>query len=185
MSRNYKFRNPKGLYFISTAVVNWIEVFAKEIYKNVLIESLTYCQKEKGMEIIAWCIMTNHIHIVFRSNGERNPEMIIGDFKRYTSKKIVKSIIENEMEDRKNFLLNQFMQEGAKSSNVKNYQFWQHDSQPIELWSNYVISQKVNYIHQNPVKAGFVSKAEEYKYCSALDYAGGNGLIPNIIIVSL
>jgi len=57
MSRNYKFHDPKGLYFVSFAVVEWFDVFTMNEYKNILLDSLQYCQKEKGMEIFAWYIM--------------------------------------------------------------------------------------------------------------------------------
>ena len=89
MSRNYKFHNPKGLYFVSFAVVQWLDVFTRNEYKEILLESLAFCQKEKEMEIFAWCIMTNHVHLIFRSTGNQNPELLLGDFKRFTSKKIV------------------------------------------------------------------------------------------------
>ncbi len=82
MSRNYKFRNPAGVYFISFAVVEWLDVFVRNEYKNIIIDSLHYCQKEKGMEIFAWCIMTSHMHLIFRCSGEQKPEMVIGDFKK-------------------------------------------------------------------------------------------------------
>ncbi len=94
MSRNYKSHNPEGLYFVSFAVVDWLDVFTRNVYKDILIDSLAFCQKEKGMEIIAWCIMTNHVHLIFRSIKGENPEQLLGDFKRFTSTKIVKTIQE-------------------------------------------------------------------------------------------
>jgi REP element-mobilizing transposase RayT len=63
MSRNYKFHNPEGVYYVSFAVVDWLDVFTRADYKNILLESMEFCQKEKGMEIFAWCIMTNHVHL--------------------------------------------------------------------------------------------------------------------------
>lgn len=152
MSRNYKFHNPEGLYFVSFAVVNWLDVFTRNQYKDILIESLTFCQNNKGMEIIAWCIMTNHVHLIFRSIEGEKPEQLLGDFKRFTSNKIVKAIQENPQESRKEFLLNSFKKAAKMSSNVKHYQFWRHDNKPIELWSTKVIGEKINYIHQNPVE---------------------------------
>jgi REP element-mobilizing transposase RayT len=95
MSRNYKFHNPEGLYFISFAVVGWLDVFTRNEYKDLFIESLEYCQKNKGLEIHAWCIMSNHVHLVFRSINDQKPELLIGDLKRFTSQSIVKSIQEN------------------------------------------------------------------------------------------
>jgi hypothetical protein len=83
--------------------------------------------------------MTSHVHLVFRSIGGQKPELLIGDLKRFTSRSIVKSIEENPKESRKEFLLDFFKKEAAKSSNVHQYQFWRHDNKPIELWSNKVI----------------------------------------------
>ena len=183
MSRNYKFYNPEGVYFISFAVVEWLDVFTRNEYKNIIIDSLHYCQKEKGMEIFAWCIMTSHIHLIFRSAGEQKPEFLIGDFKRFTSKAIVKAIIENPQESRKEFLLEQFRKAGNSSSNVNQYQFWRHDNHPVELWSNKVIDEKIDYIHKNPVEAGLVFRAEDYMYSSAADYADEKGLLNGVIII--
>ena len=182
MSRNYKFHNPDGVYFVSFAVVNWLDVFIRKEYKSILIESLRYCQQKKGMEIFAWCIMSSHVHLVFRSACEQKPELLLGDFKRFTSKAIVKAIIDNPKESRKEFLLAQFLEAGSKASNVKGYQFWRHDNKPIELWSNKVIDEKINYVHQNPVEEGLVFRAEDYLYSSAADYAGEKGLLDDVII---
>jgi hypothetical protein len=70
-----------------------------------------------------------------------------------------------------------FKRAAFKSSNVTNYQFWQHNNQPIELWSPKVIEQKADYLHNNPVEAGFITEAWHWKYSSAIDYSGGKGLI--------
>ena len=185
MSRNYKFHNPEGLYFVSFAVVGWLDVFTRNIYKDLFIESLEYCQKNKGMEIHAWCIMSNHVHLVFRSIHGYHPELLIGDLKRYTSRSIVKCIRENSKESRKEFLLGFFKQEGEKHSNVNQFQFWQHENKPIELWSNKVIKQKIEYIHNNPVEAGLVFKAEDYRYSSAIDYSGVDGILENVVVFKM
>ena len=126
--------------------------------------------------------MTNHVHLVFRCVGPEKPEQVLGDFKRFTSNQMVKAIIENPRESRKEFLLEQFRKAAEKSSNVKHHQFWRHDNKPIELWSNKVIQEKINYIHQNPVEAGLVHKPEEYRYSSAMDYAGEHGLLPDVVV---
>jgi len=87
MSRNYKFHNPDGVYFVSFAVVEWLDVFIRNEYKEIIIDSFRYCQKNKAMEIFAWCVMTSHVHLVFRSGNEQKPELLLGDFKRFTSVK--------------------------------------------------------------------------------------------------
>ena len=158
-------------------------IFTRNEYKNIIIDSLHFCQKEKGMEIFAWCVMTSHMHLIFRSAGGQKPEMLIGDFKRFTSKSIVKAIIENPQESRKEFLLEQFRKAGKRSSNVNKYQFWRHDNHPVELWGNKAIDEKIDYIHQNPVEAGLVFRAEDYMYSSASDYAGEKGLLNDVIII--
>lgn len=181
MSRNYKFYNPEGIYFVSFAVVEWIDVFSRSIYKDIIVNSLQFCQQEKGMEIYAWCIMSNHLHLIFRSIKGQKPELLLGDFKRFTSKKIVQTIIENPLESRKDWMLNMFSEAGQRSSNVMNYQFWRHDNRPIELWSISVIMQKIDYIHNNPVEEGYVFNPEDYVYSSAKDYCGEKGVLENIV----
>ena len=95
MSRNYKFHNPAGVYFISFAVVQRLDVFTRNEYKQVIIDRFQYCQKEKGMEIFAWCVMTNHVHLIFRIVNGLLPEQVLGDLKIFTNKKIVKEITQN------------------------------------------------------------------------------------------
>lgn len=185
MSSNYKFHNPKGLYFATFTVVEWLDVFTRNIYKDILLESLAYCQKEKGMEIYSWVIMTNHVHLVFRSIGEVPPEQILGDFKRHTSKAIVKAIKENQKESRRDLLLEVFKRNGNKKSNVQNNQFWQHGNHPIEIWSNHIIARKINYIHNNPTRQGFVLRGQDYVHSSASDYVGRKGPLDGIVVFKL
>ncbi|WP_417610875.1 REP-associated tyrosine transposase [Owenweeksia hongkongensis] len=185
MSRKYKFHNPEGIYFVSFAVVEWLNVFTRNEYKDILLESLRFCQKKKGMEIFAWCIMTNHVHLVFRTTASQKPELVLGDFKRFTSKEIVEAISNNPRESRREWLLAKFKEAAMGSSNVKNFQFWRHDNRPIEVWSNKVISEKINYLHNNPVEEGFVFRPEDYVYSSASDYAGIQGVLENVIVVDI
>lgn len=176
MSRKYKFHNKEGLYFVSFAVVNWIDIFVRQEYQNILIESLRFCQREKDMEIYCWCLMPSHVHLIFRAKNN-NPTDVLRDLKTYTSKNIQKAIIENPIESRKEWLLWMFERAGSKNSNIKNSQFWQQHNHPIELWSNEVIDQKVNYIHNNPVESGFVTEPWHWNLSSAQNFAGQKGLI--------
>jgi len=176
MSRKYKFYNKEGLYFVSFATVYWIDVFTRDHYCWSLMESLDFCRNKKGMEIYAWCIMPNHIHLIFRAKNN-NPGDLLRDLKTFTSKNIQKLIVDNPQESRKEWLLWMMTKAGTKNSNVKHKQFWQQHNKPIELWSPNVINQKVDYIHFNPVKAGFVTEPHYWKYSSAIDYSGGKGLL--------
>jgi REP element-mobilizing transposase RayT len=176
MSRKYKFLNKEGLYFVSFAVVNWIDVFIQPEYNDIIVESLTYCKNNIGLQLYCWCIMSSHVHLIFNAR-DNNPEVILGRFKEFTSKQLVKAISENPQESRKEWLLWMFKRAASKSSNVTNYQFWQHNNQPIELWSPKVTEQKADYLHNNPVEAGLITEAWHWKYSSAIDYSGGKGLI--------
>jgi len=176
MSRKYKFLNQEGLYFVSFAVINWIDVFVRPAYNEIIIESLNYCKSNLGMDLYCYCIMPSHIHLIYKANNN-NPEIILGRFKEYTAKQLIKAITENPQESRKEWLLWMFKRAAAKSSNVRNYQFWQHNNKPIELWSAEVIEQKADYIHNNPVESGFVSEPSHWKYSSAINYADGIGVI--------
>jgi putative transposase len=176
MSRKYKFYNKEGLYFVSFATVYWIDVFVRDEYSYTVVESLDYCRKNKGMEVYAWCIMPSHMHLIFRAK-ENNPGEVLGQLKTFTSKILQKMIEENVKESRKEWMLWLMERAGQKNSNVKKRQFWQQHNKPIELWSAEVIQQKVDYIHSNPVEAGFVSDPHHWKYSSAIDYSGGKGLL--------
>ena len=182
MSRSHKFHNPKGVYFVSFAVTDWIDAFSRREYRDIVLDSLRFCQNKKGMQIYAWCIMTNHVHLVFSSRDNQKPELVLGDLKRFTSRKIVEAIKAHPSESRKEWMLERFSLAAKQSSNVKHQQFWRHDNKPIELWSNAVIDEKIDYIHQNPVEAGFVDEPHHYLYSSAMDYAGEQGLLKNLIL---
>lgn len=171
MSRKYKFRKTEAAYFVSFATINWVDVFTREIYLGILADSITYCRKNKGMELYAYVFMPNHVHLLFRSL-HNDPSGLMRDFKGFTSRKIIKAIQENPRESRKEYLLKQFEESGLKRSNVEKYQFWQQNNKPIEVYSTWVVNQKVNYIHNNPVKEGFVTNSVDWKYSSARNYAG-------------
>ena len=81
MSEKYKFHNPTGIYFITTTIVGWIDVFTKPVYCDIVIDSLKYCQKEKGLVIHAWCIMSSHLHLIVSSAGKEKLPAILRDFK--------------------------------------------------------------------------------------------------------
>lgn len=181
MSRKYKFGEQSGAYFISFATVNWIDVFTRIEYFDLIIASLDYCRKNKGMEIYGYCIMPSHIHLIFRSS-HADPSGLIRDFKGFTSRKIMKAIVENEQESRKEWMLWMFERAGKKNSNVKQRQFWQQNNKPIEIWSLKVFEQKLNYVHYNPVQTGFVTDPIDWKYSSARNYGNNNQTVLEIDI---
>lgn len=182
MSRKYKFRNPEGLYFITFSVVRWIDVFTRNIYREILLDSFKYCQQNKGLQIQAFVIMTNHVHMIISAAEGYYLENIMRDLKKFTSVEIIKAIQTSSTESRKDWLIKAFKEEGLKNSNNTNYQFWQQDNHPIELMDNKMMEQKLEYVHNNPVKQGFVTKPEDYPWSSISNYIFGTGLIEIEII---
>ena len=176
MSRKYKFRDQDKPYFVTFATVNWIDVFTRRIYKEILTESINYCIEKKGLVVYSWCIMSNHVHMIIATDDE-GLQNIMRDLKSYTSKQLLSSISENQQESRKEWMLWMFERAGKKNSNNTKYQFWQQHNQPIVLNNPVIFEQKLNYIHNNPVEAGFVEYPEQYLYSSARDYSEEKGLV--------
>jgi putative transposase len=161
MSRNYKFRNQECLYFVTFSVIRWIDVFTRREYKDILVDSLNYCIQHKGLELYAWVIMSNHVHLIIGTH-DKPMENILRDIKRHTSKKLTAAISGNNQESRREWMMWFFEREGKLNPNNEYVQFWQQGNHPIELWSNEVINQKFDYLHYNPVVAGWVDEPEHY-----------------------
>jgi putative transposase len=177
MSSKYKVGEDAIPHFVTFSVVGWIDVFSREQYKELFIESLRYCQENKGLVLHAWVIMTNHVHLIISSNDSKL-EHIVRDLKKYTSKQILKAIQENNTESRKEWMLNIFSFTGRNNNNNKEYQFWKQDYHPIELDTSEKMKQRLDYLHENPVRSGLVWEPWHYKYSSAIDYyTNENGLL--------
>ena len=126
MSSKYKVGEDAIAHFVTFAVVGWIDVFSREQYKEIFVNSLQYCQQHKGLTLHAWVIMTNHVHLIISSNTNKI-EDIVRDLKKYTSKQIIKAIQENPTESRKEWMLNLFSFAGKNNNNNKDHQFWKQD----------------------------------------------------------
>lgn len=174
---SYRIGDQIALHYITIAVVEWLDIFTRRYYKNIIIESLAYCRKEKGLELYAYVIMTNHIHLICRAREGFELSDILRDFKRHTAKYIIKEIQENPQESRREWLLERLEQAGQKNQKNKTYQFWRQDNHPIELYKPETTQQKLDYIHNNPVEEGFVGNPEDYLYSSARNYAELDNLL--------
>jgi putative transposase len=170
MATRYRFGDNEYPHFITFAVINWIDALSRPLYKDIIVESLKYCQKEKGLIINGWIIMNNHIHLIARCKPSFVLPDTVRDFKKYTSKQVEQAIRDNSFESRREWMLWMFKRAGERNSNNKNFQFWQQDNHPIELYGYETLKQKLNYLHDNPVRAGIVYEQWHYKYSSAADY---------------
>ena len=170
------------VYFVTDTVVDWVDIFTRPIYKHIVIESLQYCQEHKGLIIYAWVLMSNHLHAIVGSEGEAKVSDIWRDFKKFTSKEIIATIKTEISESRSEWMLNRFEYSGKNDKKIKNYRFWQEGNDAQGIYLNEYFEQKLNYIHYNPVKAEIVNRPEDYRYSSAIDYAGGKGLLKVVVV---
>ena len=155
-----------GLFFMTLTVVGWLDVFTRPLYVNEIVKSLQFCQEKKGLELYAYVIMTNHIHLVAtRTTGEIAD--VLRDFKSFTAKQLLKSVLENPNESRKEWMKMVFEYHNTSTKENEKYAFWQKTNHPIALWTPSVIQEKINYIHQNPVRAGYVLEPHEWHMSSA------------------
>ena len=182
MGRKYAFRKHDELYFVSFATVNWLDVFVRRLYCEIVVDSLRYCIANKGLELYAWCIMSSHVHLII-SSAEGNLSGIIRDLKRHTSKALLKAIAENQQESRRQWMLWMFERAGRRNPNNEQYQFWQQNNHPVELATPQMLQQRLDYLHQNPVVSGAVDFPPDYLYSSAKDYYTEQaGLLPVILV---
>ena len=125
--------------------------------------------------------MTSHVHMIIGTHGNKM-EDILRDFKSFTSRELRNAIKEHPGESRKEWILWMMERAGKKNNNNNDHQLWQQHNHPIELSDNKMMQQKLDYLHMNPVEAGFVANLEDYIYSSAIDYAGNKGLIDILYI---
>ncbi len=181
MSR-YKILDQTRLNYLTLTLVGWIDIFTRQRYRDIVIDSLKYCQENKGLRICGYVIMSNHIHLIVYTEGGNQLSDVLRDFKKFTAVHILKSI-EAETESRREWLVYLFRFYAKNTSNTSNHQFWQHDNHLIALWSQKVIWQKLDYIHLNPVRAGIVARPQDYVYSSAGDYYENRKGLLDIVLV--
>ncbi len=165
MKSGHQIREQDATHFLTLTIVDWVDVFSRKNYRDIVINSLDYCIKNKGLRIYAYVIMTNHIHLIARSETGKLSDTI-RDFKKFTAISILDAI-KNEPESRREWMLHRFAWNAAQTATNSNYQVWIHDNHPESVYSLKFFNEKLNYIHQNPVRAGWVELPEEYLYSSA------------------
>ena len=179
MSTGYKIQEQDGAYYLTFQIVGWVDLFTRKEYRDVVIDSLKFCQKNKGLNLFAYVIMSNHIHLLVQSqNG--NLSGFIRDFKSYTSKRFLE-IMQSGKESRSEWLRVVFEYHG-KLKSKQTFQLWTHENHAEHIYSQKFIEQKVHYIHHNPVRSGIVVNPEDYLYSSARNYSGLDSVIDVITV---
>jgi putative transposase len=172
MSERYKAPLAFQPYFVTCTIREWADVFTRNVYRDIIVSSLKHCIDKKQLQLHAWAIMSNHVHLIVSAASEKALGGIMRDFKKYTSVEICKAIEDNQQESRRKWLLNIFSFNAKLSNKHENYTFWQEGYHPVELSTSEMVEQRLRYLHENPVRAGWVYKAEDYLYSSAAAYAG-------------
>ena len=176
MGEAYQIRDQEMPYFLTFQVVGWADVFTRKVYRDLILENLSVCRLEKGLYLYGYVIMSNHIHLVVQQKEGKLSDWV-RDFKKFTSKKLLKLVLENPQESRREWMKMIFEYHAKFNKRSGDLQFWTHDNHAIELYEPKMIESRMTYIHQNPVRAGIVEKEEDYLYSSARNYSGLKGLI--------
>jgi putative transposase len=171
MARNrYKIFDDDYPYFLTATTVDWIALFSKPELVRILLDSLIFMQKAGRMTVYAYVVMRDHIHFIASSNHLSKE---VGDFKSFTARKII-----DHLKTQKEKALLKQLSEGKLSFKTdRTYQLWQEGSHPEQIQSREMMIQKVEYIHFNPVRKGYVNDPVHWQYSSASNYFNGTGLI--------
>jgi REP element-mobilizing transposase RayT len=179
MDGGYAIRNQEAMYFLTFTIVDWVDVFSRKVYRDIVIQSLKFCIKKKGMQLTSYVIMSNHIHIICQA-GQGNLSDLVRDFKKFVAQMIINQIKVGP-ESRADWMLKRFEFAAKSNQRNSNLQFWQVSSHPEEIFTESFLWSKINYIHMNPVRAGIVSRASDYLYSSASNYLQKESLVPIVL----
>ncbi|MDQ7063580.1 MAG: transposase [candidate division KSB1 bacterium] len=167
MRSNYKIYEKKGVYFVTSTITAWIPIFVNKSYFDILVSALNFCAEQKNLNIFAWVILDNHFHLVCQA-----PELsqTFQSLKRHTAKQIITQL----KSDNKKWALNLFAYYKKRHKKGSEYQVWQEGFHPQLINSEDMLTQKIEYIHYNPVKRGYVEKPEHWLHSSARYFKTGD-----------
>ena len=168
MPTGYQIGDPRACYFLTLQVVDWVDVFSRKRYRDIVIESLKYCRQHKGLKLYGYVVMTNHVHFLCAC-PDGNLSSTLGDMKKFTSR-LIRESIQNEPESRRDWMLALFARAARSQARSDQFQVWTHENHAIECFTTDFSHSKLDYIHLNPVRAGFVEKAEDWLYSSARNF---------------
>lgn len=176
MSTGCKILDQYGLHFCTFTVVQWADLFSRQVYREIMVRNFNHCIANKGLHVHGYVFMTNHIHCIL-SAAQGNLSGVIRDLKSFSAKQIYAQMLQGP-ESRQEWLELVFRYAAGGHSRNQDFQIWQHDNHPEEIFSLKFLMQKMNYIHNNPVQAGWVCYPEHWRYSSAADYLNGEQVGP-------
>lgn len=173
-SDGFKIRDQSATHFLTFTIVGWIDIFTRQRYRDIILNSFQFCRQKKDLQIGAYVIMSNHIHTIWTA-ASGNLSDIVRDFKTFTSKAITASI-QSETESRREWLLYMFNYFANRTNENEYFKVWTSNNHPEAIYSDGFLKSKLNYIHDNPVRAGLVGEPSQYLYSSAADYIDKKGI---------
>jgi REP element-mobilizing transposase RayT len=149
------------LTFFTATILQWQPLLDNEQNKDIIINSLRFLVAQNRIQLNAFVIMNNHLHLIWHILHPYKKEDVQRDFLGFTAKCIIK-----HLKDENPTMLNKHY----VNAKDRKYQIWERNALSVDIYSEEVLMQKLNYIHTNPVNAGYTSCAEEYKYSTAALY---------------
>jgi len=156
-------------HFMTCTVLHWVPVFTRPETVEILLDSFRYLMKD-GLKLYAYIVLENHLHLIAQSERLDHD---MARFKSYTAKRLIRFLSENKIKT----ILDQLAFYKKAHKTDRAYQFWQEGVHPEWIQNQTIMRQKVLYIHQNPVKRGYVDEPEHWRYSSARNYLGMDGLL--------
>lgn len=177
-SEQNTFPEKQACYFLTFNTVDWVDIFIRPVYKQIIVHSLNHFITQKGISIHSWCLMTNHLHLVIQLKENCGIAEVEKEYKTFTTNKILQAI-DTEPDIRKKWMLERFENYGNVLGFLKKYHVWQTCSTPVYLDINKKESvlEIAEFIHTNPVRDRIVDTPCDYLYSSARDYSGMQGLV--------
>ena len=166
----YKIYNEGQPHFLTATIVEWMPLFTNPDIASLVLDSLRFLQKERGVLLYAYVIMEHHLRMIASS-----PQLskTVKEFKSFTARAII-----DYLESRGSTPLLEKLHFARQSHKTKSeYQLWQEGSHPQEIISERMLLQKIEYIHSNPVRRGYVDEPKHWRYSSARNYEGMRGLL--------
>ena len=178
--RKHTIKKEHTTYYMTATVVEWLPIFTDASIRQILIDALNFAILERKLVIYGYCIMNNHIHLIANTEEPYLLMDIMRNFKRYTSRKISLAMLAKS-DEWSQYCVSYFKACGEFHCKSISNKVWKDGNHAIELYSPAFYRQKLNYIHNNPVKAGYVDRPEEWECLSALDYAGGKSVLVRVV----
>ena len=156
----YKVHEEHYPYFITSTTKGGLPLFSIPTIANIVLDNLTYLQNEREVTLFGYVIMENHFHAIVK--GQNLSEKL-----RLTKSFMARQIVNTLAELGKNKHLEEIRFRKLKHKEHSEYQIWEEGFHPKQITTDEMMTQKLEYIHFNPVSRGFVDKPEDWRYSSA------------------